>query len=86
MAEALRQDIATSFVSFPVPFGFLVQQAPGPSASSHLMAPNVTANLDEGEFPCEHCGVTFMSPYAVNGHKTHSKECSAKGRGLGTMA
>lgn len=83
MAEALREDIATSLVSSPVPFDFPVQQqAPGPATSPHLMGPT----LNEGEFPCEHCGKSFMSPYAVNGHKTHSKECSAKGRGLGPRA
>ena len=86
MAEALRQDIATSFVSSPVPFDFLPQQAPEPTASPHLMGPNFAAAPNEGEFTCEHCGKTFMSPYAVNGHKTHSKECSAKGRGLGPRA
>lgn len=84
MSEALRQDIATSFVSSPIPFDF--QQASGPAASPCPMAPNVAATPNEGEFPCEHCGKTFMSPYAVNGHKTHSKECSAKGRGLGPRA
>ena len=69
-----------------VPFDFPSQRAPGPMASLHLMGPNVAATPNEKEFPCEHCGKTFMSPYAVNGHKTHSKECSAKGWGSGPRA
>lgn len=86
MAEALRQDIATSFVSSRVPYDFPSQQAPGPMASLHLMGPNVAPTPNEKEFPCEHCGKAFMSPYAVNGHKTHSEECSAKGWGSGPRA
>lgn len=86
MAEALRQQLAASFVSSPVPFDFPTQPLPGLAASPRLMASNAAAILNEGDFPCEHCGKTFMSPYAVNGHKTHSKECSAKGRGLGPRA
>lgn len=80
MAKALRQDLANSFESSPYPFGFLDPPAPEPAASQRLTNPNVAAAPDGGEFSCEHCGKTFMSPYAVNGHKTHSKECSAKGR------
>ncbi|GAB7331879.1 hypothetical protein MBLNU13_g03815t1 [Cladosporium sp. NU13] len=86
MSEALRQELAASFVSSPIPFDFSLQPVPGPAASPHLMAPNVAATLDEGGFRCEHCGNTFMSPYAVNGHKTHSRECSAKGLGSGPRA
>lgn len=80
MAKALHQDLANSFDPSPYPFDFLAQQVPGPAAPPPLTNPNVAAVLDGGEYSCEHCGKTFISPYAVNGHKTHSKECSAKGR------
>lgn len=82
MAEALRQDIGATFGPFPNPFGFVPQPVPGPAAlpSPRLMTPLAAATPDGSDYACEHCGKTFMSPYAVNGHKTHSKECSAKAR------
>jgi hypothetical protein len=91
MAAALRQDIAASFDPFPNPFGFLPQPAPGPAALPvpRLMTPLAAATPDGSDYACEHCGKTFMSPYAVNGHKTHSKVSSAKARkakGLGPGA
>ena len=82
IAEALRRDIATSFVPSQMPFQFLPQPVAESAASSRPSDPGAAAAIDGAEFPCNHCGKIFMSPYAVNGHKTHSKECSAKGRGL----
>jgi hypothetical protein len=80
-AEALRQDIAASFGPFPNPFGFSPQPAPGvPIAIPRLMTPAAASAPGGSDYSCEHCGKTFTSPYAVNGHKTHSKECSKKAR------
>lgn len=93
MAEALRQDLAASFVSSPIPFDLLPQAPQGPTAtaSASAISPpltdlDMTAALHGGNFPCEHCGKPFSSPFAVNGHKAHSKECSKKGRNPGSEA
>lgn len=90
ITEALRQDIAASFGPLPNPFGFSPQPAPGgPIAIPRLMTPAAASAPGGSDYSCEHCGKTFTSPYAVNGHKTHSKECSAKARkerGLGSSS
>jgi hypothetical protein len=90
MAEALHQDIAASFGPSPNPFGFSPQPAlGGPVATPRLMTPAAASAPGGSEYSCEHCGKSFTSPYAVNGHKTHSKECSKKARkerGLGSSS
>jgi hypothetical protein len=86
MAEALRQDLAASFVSSPIPFTFSPQPSPEPAetiaASPHLTAAGIPAPLEGGNYICRHCGNAFRSIFAVNGHKAHSKECSVNGREL----
>ena len=80
MAEALRQDLAASFVPSPTQFIFSTQSAPAPGIASRSTDIDLSAALHGGDYSCEHCRKAFQSPYAVNGHKAHSKECSLKGR------
>ena len=80
MAEALRQDLAASFFPSPIQFTFSAQPAPEPEIPSRPTDIDLSAALHGGDYLCEHCGKAFQSPYAVNGHKAHSKECSLKGR------
>jgi hypothetical protein len=91
IAEALRRNLTTSFLSPPNPFTFSPQPAPEPEPANAatlplLTAAGVPAPFEGAEYICRHCGNAFRSIFAINGHKTHSKKCSAKGRKAGLDA